>query len=370
MNDTDEQKPLPCKPRNGNGCTKYFTQFREVIEQKLRPDVGKVAIFTHPFPDPDAMASMMGMKWLLEKVYGSEVDMFTSGEISHPQNINMSNLLGPKLVPVEQVSPGDYDLRVLVDVVPSNAGTGGKPVEFDIVIDHHVEQTNGDFNGLFINLHTGSCAATIHHLMKFYGVEFEEDNDVDQTIATALSIGIATDTCYCQNEGTTEYDHDSSKELFPYRNPEAMQKILKFKKNKVWVQKMAEAAMRAVIKDSVAIVGLGLLTGKQRDLIAVMADEMLTWDGVDTAIVFAIVDGERLEGSVRTMNPAVSAAKLCHDLGQDRGGAGWGHSKKAAYKYNLGGMSICHNDDDEIQEKTWALVDMREVIRIERVFKK
>jgi nanoRNase/pAp phosphatase (c-di-AMP/oligoRNAs hydrolase) len=370
MNEPIEESK-PCKPRNGNGCAKHFAQFRECVEAKLGSEAnGHVALFTHPFPDPDAMASMMGMKWLLEKVYGAEVDMFAHGEISHPQNINMHNLLGPKLIPAEQACPAEYDIRILVDVVPSNAGTGGKPVEFDVVIDHHVEQTNGEYHGLFINLHTGSCASTIHHLIKFYDEVFEEDNDSDSAVATALAIGIATDTCFCQNEGTTEYDHDSSKELFPYRDPEAMQKILKFKKNKVWVQKMAEAAMRAVIKDSVAIVGLGLLTSKQRDLIAVMADEMLTWDGVDTAIVFSIVDGDRIEGSVRTMNPSVSAAKLCHDLGHDRGGAGWGHSKKAAYKYNLGGMSIDQNDDDNIQQKTWALADEREIIRIERVFKK
>lgn len=364
---TDEPKLIKC--RNGNGSSKSFAQFKEAIEAKLTPG-GKVCVHTHPFPDPDAIASMMGIKWLLEKVYDTEVDMFASGEVSHPQNINMVNLLGPKLIPAEQCCPSEYVLRILIDVVPSNAGTAGKLVEFDIVIDHHVEQTNSEFDGLFINMHMGSCAATVYHLAKFYGESFEEDNDVDQIVATALVIGIATDTCYCQNDGTTEYDHDASKELFPYRDPEAIQKILKYKKNKFWVKAMAEAAQRAVFKENVAIVGLGLLTAKQRDLIAVMADEMLTWDGVDTAIVFAIVDGDRIEGSVRTMNPAISAAKLCNELGTDRGGNGWGHSKKAAYKYNLGGMSIDSADDDNIQQKTWNLADEREVLRVERVIKK
>lgn len=370
MNELDEVKAS--KPRNGALSTKLFSQFREFIEQKTKSKIDnfKIALYTHPFPDPDAMASMMGLKWLLEKYYQSEVDMFISGEISHPQNINMYNLLGPKLIPAEQACPADYDIRILVDVVPSNAGTSTKIVEFDIVIDHHVEQVNGDYDGLFINIHSGSCAATIYHLIKYYGETFEENEDADQRVATALMVGIATDTCNLMSDSTTEYDHDANKELFPFRDADALQKILQYKKHKVWVIKMAEAAMRASVKDSVAIVGLGLLTNTQRDLIATMADEMLRWEGVDTSITFAIVDGNRIEGSVRTMNPSVSAAKLSNDLGTERGGNGWGHSQKAGYRYNLGGMSFNQIDDENIQFKTWELVNEKESIRIERILKK
>ena len=66
-------------------------KFKLLIENNSR-----VAIFTHPFPDPDAIGSMMGMKWMFSK-FGLPADLFYIGAISHPQNRSMVNLLDPEL---------------------------------------------------------------------------------------------------------------------------------------------------------------------------------------------------------------------------------------------------------------------------------
>ena len=47
----------------------------------------RIAIFTHPSPDPDAIGSQMGLAWLLRKSHDNiEVDCFYDGHVSHPQN--------------------------------------------------------------------------------------------------------------------------------------------------------------------------------------------------------------------------------------------------------------------------------------------
>jgi nanoRNase/pAp phosphatase (c-di-AMP/oligoRNAs hydrolase) len=371
ISDTEEPK-RPEPKKNGNGNGKCLGTLKEFFTARLSGGGCKVALFSHPFPDPDAIASMMGLAWLLDKVFEADVKLFIMGDVSHPQNNIFVNLLAPKLIPVEECCPNDYEMRILLDVIPSNAGVADKVIAFDAVIDHHVEQVTSEYQGLFVNMHTGSCVATIYSLIKSFGLSFEEENDADQLVATAMMVGIATDTCNQMADRTTEYDHEAYKELFPYRDPIALQKIVKYKVPRSWAVKLGEAMddIEQKTQEGVAVVGVGLLSCKQRDLIAYIADNLLSLEGVDTAVVFAIIDGIGLQGSVRTDTSSVSAAKLCSDLGKERGGAGWGHARMAGYRFNLGGMAIDANDNEDIQEMTWLLAEKREVERIKRLIKK
>ena len=58
-------------------------------------DDAKVALFTHPGPDPDAMGSVLGMSRLLFKKWGIKADIFMEGDYSsRRQNAAMVNVLG------------------------------------------------------------------------------------------------------------------------------------------------------------------------------------------------------------------------------------------------------------------------------------
>ena len=373
--DTEIEEPKTLvKPERKNGFGKLFGQFKDLASTKLA-DGGRVAIFTHPNPDPDAMASQMGMARILSQIYGADCDLFFAGEVSHPQNQIMRNLLGINLIPTTEYHAADYTMNVLVDVITSNAGTGGQEVQFDVVIDHHVdlplcENCNSP---LFINLHTGSCVGTIFSLMKYFGVELDEDEDADCKLATALMVGIMTDTKDQTADRTTHEDQDAYKDLFPNRDAAALQKILRFKRPRAWVLAKAAAANEAVIEGSVACVGLGMLSGRQRDMVADMADEMLSWDGVEVAIAFALIDGHTVEGSVRSNNASHSAALLSNELAKEpkKGlGSGWGYPNAGGYRYCLGGMGVGPNDDEEIRADTWALVKKRETKTIMKLTRK
>lgn len=353
-----------------NGCINGYSDFHEKLKS-----VGnvKVAIFTHRCPDPDAMSSMMGMAWLLKKSYGLETDLFYAGEVSHPQNGVLLNLLNTDLQRVdESYNSTNYGLRILVDTIPENAGSNGKQIDFDIVIDHHRELPS-NFCGLVIHKKVGACASIVYDMMKHLVQQEEwldEDSDSDQKLATALIAGIVTDTEYMMSDDSTELEFKAFSELFPYRNSNFLKQIVFFKRPKLWIDKKAEGCTQARIsEDGYAIVGLGIIPDKHRDLIADMAEEMVHWTSVETAIAFGVVGDDRIEGSVRSLNPSLNVSDFCKKLGGKHGSGGGKHGK-GAYRSSLAGMSIDPDEEEEDINEAWESIKKRETKRIVRLIKK
>lgn len=351
--------------KNGNGTlNSYIAKVKKILDSKPK----RVAIFTHANPDPDAIGSMMGFQWLLYK-NEIESDLFFCGEFAHPQNQAMVNLLDPGLIRVVNYDSEIYDLNVLVDTVPNHAGLGDKTCSFDLVIDHHKETVDPDFKGLFVNLKAGSASGTVCALLFKLGLEFEPDVETDSRVATALMVGIATDTDNLMSADSSEYEFAAWAKLFPYRNIAAMAKIISWERPKLWVDIEAEAAKSSQTVEGIAVVGLGIIPKKHRDIIADMASQMIQWENVSTAVAFAVVDGNRIEGSVRSKNASINVSLTCQELGQERSGSGGGKLGKGAYSYDLAGASISDDDDDETKQKTWDLFNDKEKKRIFRIIK-
>ncbi len=352
-----------------NGCMNGYTDFNEKV--KSIGDV-KVAIFTHRCPDPDAMASMMGMAWLLQKSFGIESDLFYAGEVSHPQNGVMQNLLNLGLKRVEEYEATKYGFHILVDTIPENSGTGTFSVTFDVVVDHHRELPH-NFSGIVIHKKVGSCASIIYDMMKHFvsGEDWlDQDVDGDQKLATALIAGIVTDTEYMMSDDSTEWEFKAFSELFPFRDAGFLKQIVFFKRPKLWIDKKAEGCTQAKIsEEGYAIVGLGIIPEKHRDLIADMAEEMLNWVSVETAIAFGVVGGDKIEGSVRSLNPSLTVSDFCKKLGGEYGTGGGKHGK-GAYRLSLAGFSIDPDEEEEDVEEAWESIKKRETKRIVRAIKK
>lgn len=350
--------------------TSEYLEFFEKI--KSLGDV-KAAIFTHRCPDPDAMASMMGMAWILQKCFGVESELFYAGEISHPQNGVMLNLLNPDDLRRidDSLNFANYGLKILVDTIPENAGTNEKNISFDVVVDHHREMPS-NFEGVLVHKKVGACASIVYDMMsKLTPADdwLDEDNDSDQKLATALIAAIVTDTEYLMSDDSTEYEFTAFSELFPYRNSNYLKQIVFFKRPKFWIDKKASGCAEAEIsEDGYAIVGLGIIPEKHRDLIADMAEEMVHWTSVETAIAFGVVGGDRIEGSVRSLNPSLTVSDFCKKLA-GKYGTGGGKHGKGAYRLPLAGMSIDPDEEEEDVEEAWQSINKRETKRIVRATK-
>jgi nanoRNase/pAp phosphatase (c-di-AMP/oligoRNAs hydrolase) len=370
MPDDDKPPSGGNESRKRNVCMNGYSDFHDKI--KSAGDV-RVAIFTHRCPDPDAMSSMMGLSWLLQKSFQLESDLFYAGEVSHPQNGVMLNLLNPDLQRVdESYIPEEYGLHILVDTVPENAGINGKEVTFDIVIDHHRELPS-NFEGVLVHKKVGACASIIYDMMKHFVKQedwLDEDSDGDQKLATALIAGIVTDTEYLMSDDSTEFEFKAFSELFSFRNSNFLKQIVFFKRPKLWIDKKAEGCTQARIsEDGYAIVGLGIIPDKHRDLIADMAEEMVHWTSVETAIAFGVVGGDKIEGSVRSLNPSLTVSDFCKKLGGKHGSGGGKHGK-GAYRLSLAGMSIDPDEEEEDVKEAWESIKKRETKRIVRAIKK
>ena len=366
-----EKEEPPLKRINKDSC---LAKVQKSLFDFFEKNKGcKVAIFTHPSPDPDAIGSMMGLSWMLKKVYDVEVDCFYDGHISHPQNQRMCNLLDPEVQLIDNCDPSQYAYKITVDAIPCHtaAPEAIQPVDFNLVIDHHKEAPNGGFKGIYLNLKAGSCCATIYQLIKQYDLTFEDNNERDSKVATAMMVGIITDTEYQTSDDTTLYEHEAYQNLFDFRNPTALKQITRYKHPKEWVQARAAVALKAHdrIKDGVLIHGIGFISSNNRDLIAAVADEMLSWENVETSVAFAVVEGDRIEGSVRSSNAAIGVPTLCKDLGGKHGGGG-GKLGKGAYYYELGSISCDADIDESTREKMWEFVNDRELKRVMKILKK
>ena len=324
----------------------------------------RVAILTHPYPDPDAIGSMMGLKWIFSK-FGMNSDLYYAGSISHPQNRSMVNLLDPELTHVDSALPiAEYDLVVAVDCIPENAGLPKNPMKFNLVIDHHKDSPK-NFDGVYVNFRAGSACATVHQIAEYLGLEFEEN---DSKVATAMMIGITTDTEFLMSDDCSDYEFNAWKKLFPFRDPLLLKQIINFERPKFWTDSKASAVSNALVEDSIGVVGMGIIPAKHRDMIADMADEMVTWEDVNTAVVFALVDGSRMEGSVRTKASSVSVPSLCNDLAGEHGKGG-GKLGKGAYRYDLAGASIDEDEEEDIKKMAWDLFEKKETSRVFRIIR-
>jgi nanoRNase/pAp phosphatase (c-di-AMP/oligoRNAs hydrolase) len=242
-------------------------------------------------------------------------------------------------------------------------------VVYDVVVDHHKESPANGFQGVFINLKNGSCCGIVWDLIKKCDFAFEDDNDYDSRVATAMLVGIATDTENLMSEDTTEYEFRAWREIFEAKDGTILRRIMNYARPKAWIEAEADAVKAVEIEDGVAVVGLGLVAAKHRDMIADMAQKMVQWEDVNTAIAFACVNGDRIEGSVRSNNASVIVTELCKKLGGKHGDGG-GKLGKGAYRYNLGGAAVDEEDDEEVRQKLWNVFAEKERKRILRVISK
>lgn len=352
--------------------TKNYNGYSEFGDKIVEAGHVKAALFTHRCPDPDAISSMMGMQWLLLRAFNIQSNLFFDGEVSHPQNNAMVNLLDPGLKRIVDYKPEDYGLNILLDTIPENAGVGNQKISFDVCVDHHRELP-ANFTGVLIHKKCGSCAGIIYDMMKHFVTTKEEwlneEVDTDTKLATALIAGVVSDTEYMMSDDATEFEFKAFSELFPFRNSNFLKQIIFFKRPKFWIDKKAEGCSEAkMTEEGFAIVGLGIIPENQRDLIADMAEEMVKWSSVVTAIAFGVVGGDRIEGSVRSLNPSLTVSDFCKKLGGKYGGGGGKHGK-GAYRLPLAGFSIDPDEEEEDVQGAWESIKNRETKRISKAIK-
>ena len=176
-------------------------------------------------------------------------------------------------------------------------------------------------------------------------------------LASALLIGIRTDTKEMGSENVSVEDFEAWQQLYQYSEIEKVQKIINYDKPRYYYDKIVEMNKEnnSTEIDGTFIGGVGLCSAKQRDVIAMLADEYLRMSGISTTIIFSLIDRQYIEVSMRTQLSSVNVKNFLQKIFGEKFAGGTSYQGGAKIKISdfFGKL-----EDDEIDE-FWSLICKR-----------
>jgi len=316
-----------------------------------------IPVVIHNMPDPDAISSGMALRSLLIHKGYKPGPVLYSGEVSHPQNRSMVTLLNLDFVRnlSEYEMVKDTDI-MLVDT--NNIGLDSNQQNIDpsmvnvlAVLDHH--KGKHPKGAKVDSRYVGSCASILWEYLKEAGYDFSTDEG--KTLATALVVGITTDTDTLMSDNTAELDFEAFQNLKPHVDRQKLNSIMRYPLPPY----LFELRQRAFqednkrLEESTMVSGIGVIAQAKRDALPIIADEFLRMTGVMTAVVFAIIkdDEEYIDICVRSKNQTVDVGGFLQKVF----GTGGGKQGAGRARIPLGFFST--NGNAQVNEEIWALVN-------------
>jgi nanoRNase/pAp phosphatase (c-di-AMP/oligoRNAs hydrolase) len=286
----------------------------------------RVVMVSHVNPDPDALASMLGLKALLACRYPEKSAVMTvDGMIARAENRAMVRLVPIPLVPVERVAPDAESAFVMVDSQPWTGRRASEAVTPTAVIDHH--ETGGDTSGVaFLDVrgHVGATSTIVADYL------FEQGCPVPPRLATALYYGIDSEIAgYPREAGPS--DDDALVRLFPLADKDLLAQIRNPKLPQSYFATIQHALANAFLYDDVVVSWCGRVA--QPDIIAEMADLFLRFDQVNWALAVGHFEG-MLKLSIRVGLLGAHSGDILRAVVEGMGSAG-GHDKRAGGAISL-----------------------------------
>jgi nanoRNase/pAp phosphatase (c-di-AMP/oligoRNAs hydrolase) len=316
----------------------------------------RVLIIIKGHPDPDSIATAIAQRHFAAE-FEIDCTIVYFDQISHPENRALVKSLDADLRQYrEDMDLSDFNYMSFVDTQ-----TPHLPVRLDnpppvlTFVDHH--KLVGGFEATFTDIRedAGSTSAIYAEYLEHSGLGLRVGNSSDARLATALMHGVRTDTdnlllaraidfragAYLRQFIDSDLLRLISKQSITARTMEIIQRGLNHKE----------------IRGTFLLAGVGFVREEDRDGIAQTADFLLRHEGVETAVVFGIVNGDVIDGSLRTNSATVDPdAWLKALFGADSAGRhyGGGRRNKGGFRIPLGLFARCNDRDAlwEIGKKT------------------
>src|SRR5215210_3126552 len=318
------------------------------------------------FPDPDAISSAMAYRELAAS-FGISSDIVYDGQISHPENLALVNLLDIQIARWSaRVVLERYAAAVYVD----NQGTTthlaerlkAAGVQTLAVIDHHDPQDLLD--PIFSDVRPLGAAATMfaEHLQSGTILKLDAENDALVRLATALMHGLHSETDGFVRARPPEYQ--AAAYLSRFTDSDLLDKVLCVQKSHATLNVIEQALACRTVRNGFSIAGVGYLRLADRDAIPQAADFLLTEENVHTVIVFGLLGDEKREaisGSLRTLKSTLRVDRFLKDaLGDDLRGRPYGGGRSRAGGFEIDCGFLAGDEEDPQQRKLkWQLYDRR-----------
>ncbi len=287
----------------------------------------RLLILTHDNPDPDSIASALGLAELVAtRMPRLKTDIAYGGYIGRAENRAMIRLLKIELLHASRLDIDDYDATALCDTQPGAKNHSHPPHRAPtIVIDHHPPREESEAAAYAdVGGDYGATTTKVVEYLRAAGAK------IDETLATALFYGVKSDTRDLGRE-SNKADFDAYRFLIDHANLPLVSEIEHPQVPREYFRAMVEGFKRARVYDSAVAVHLGEVYTP--DLCAELADRLLQADGIRWSLAMGI-HADQLYVSIRTRDKRCNAGKLIAEVITERGMAG-GHGAMAGARQPL-----------------------------------
>jgi nanoRNase/pAp phosphatase (c-di-AMP/oligoRNAs hydrolase) len=283
-------------------------------------DASCVTLVSHVHPDPDSLASMMGLAHLIQVCLDKPARLTRDGLISRAENRAMVELLDLDLTPIEDAEWQEGEVLVMVDSQP-NTGRHNLPDNAPLyaVIDHH--DTPGDLEGIPIVDVRRSLGATCSLVASYL---MEQNIAVPAELATGLLYGIETELSGYPREASP-LDDSALLYLYPLADKDLLARIRNARLPQSHFECFLQALQSSFIYDRLIISWAGELP--QPELPAEAADFLIRFEEVDWAVCAGVYQ-DKLVLSARAAVPDAGAGEVLKQVVGELGRAG-GHDRRA-----------------------------------------
>jgi len=249
-------------------CTQpIISKIKKLTEKIKTTKTLKIGIVTHDEPDPDAISASLGLKTIFQKqgisperieIFANDVDRIRLETKSLINKVNIG------IKPLKKFNSKKHKL-VLVDIAStqqSNVSLHEHPSP-ELIIDHHNPESPFESSATIITL-----------LMTILGYK------INNSLATALHIGIDTDTNNATSEKFSKFDDLAYfKILPPLIDNELRRKIIHSDLSRKQFQILKNAYGKYCVhnEDGLIIAGVGYVDKTNKGDIARVADEFLRY---------------------------------------------------------------------------------------------
>lgn len=306
-----------------------------------------VAILVQPAPDPDCLGAAAGFQFLLREAYGLSSKIYHKSEVSHPQNRSMVNVLNLELCKKNDLVGEVYSAVVVLDTDLSNTGYKSDNLTApDVRIDHH-SMDRDDKAALEDVRAVGSTCSLVWEYLKALEISLEKSADV----ATAMVLGIKTDTQDFSSSNTTDVDLEAFRDLTVHVDRDKLATLIRYPIPESIFQSEATALSSMQKKGSVLVSSVGALSPRQRDHIPIIADHFARIDDIQTVVILGLVENS-LVASVRSEDSRVNVSDFCADVfGAEYSGGKHGSGGASVPLGTLGRLIVSEDARDVMHQE-------------------
>jgi nanoRNase/pAp phosphatase (c-di-AMP/oligoRNAs hydrolase) len=283
--------------------------------QRFLSDADRVLILLHNDPDPDAIASGLGLRNILRRTRQTAIIGCMYG-VTRPENLRMLKLLDLQIEVMTAEQIKGFDRVALVDVQPHYFP--GLLPQVDLVIDHHPEQTG--YNSVFKDIRPdyGSTSTILTEHLRAV------DIDISERTATAMLYAIKSDTLFF-NRQANRADLDAFSYLYPLADATMIRKMEGSEITAERLDFVIKAWQHGRMVEHVFCAFIG--EPSREDFIPYVADFYLQLENVQWSIICGVVN-ETFIVSVRNLGYSRNAGDFVRRWFSDIGSAG-GHRTMA-----------------------------------------